>query len=309
MESNKRYGWGRRSAAAVVVSGAGVAGVAWAAPGGTAGADGAVHVTAGLSARAYRAVNAEATDGPAWLAGVLEAASEGTVLLLGLLLVWAAWSALRRKDVAGLAGAAVAAAGTVVAYGVSETLKVILDEERPCRALPGVRALVECPEPGDWSFPSNHSTLAVALAVGVTLVRPRLAFLALPVGAAAAALRVLVGVHYPHDVLAGTVLGTTTAVTLMLLLRTPAEQVVGRLGPFRDQAGPVRDHGRHRRTADARTHQGRVDVRTRRFEAAEHAPLPAGRGPDAGEGRATATHPGPRTSGGETRDERGRGLR
>lgn len=209
MEKNKRYGWGRCSVGAAVVAGGGAAGVVWLAPGGARGSDGPVRVTAGLSARAYRAVNGHVADGPAWIGSALEVASEGTLVVLGLLLALAGWRALRRRDVPGPAGVAVAAIGTVVAYGLSEAVKLLVDEERPCRALPGVSAFAVCPEPGDWSFPSNHATLAVALAVGVTLLRPRLAFLALPVAGAATALRVLVGVHYPHDVLAGATLGAT----------------------------------------------------------------------------------------------------
>lgn len=166
---------------AVASAGVGAAAVVRLEPGGVLGTNEPVHVTAGFSVRAYRALTGSVADGPPWAETVLEAASEGTVLFLGLLLAWVGWRALRRRDAAGLAGVAVAAAGTVVAYGLSAAVKLLVDEERPCRALPGVAVLAPCPEPGDWSFPSNHATLAVALAVGVVLIRPRLAALALPV--------------------------------------------------------------------------------------------------------------------------------
>ncbi|MER7824087.1 phosphatase PAP2 family protein [Streptomyces sp. NPDC096097] len=204
MESNTRYGWTRRLPLAAATAGAGAAAVTWAAPGGAPGSDEPVHVVRGASATAYRSLaGSVAHDLPAWAGTALEAASEGTLLLLGLLLLLAGLSALRRHDVPGLAGVALAAAGAVVAYALSEAVKLLIDEERPCRAVAGALAVAPCPAPGDWSFPSNHATLAAAPAVGVTLVRPRGAALALPVAAAAALLRVLVGVHYPHDVLAG----------------------------------------------------------------------------------------------------------
>ncbi|MFE1499825.1 phosphatase PAP2 family protein, partial [Streptomyces albidoflavus] len=242
MDSIKRYRWGRRLPMAVASAGVGAAAVVWLAPGGVLGTNEPVHVTAGFSVRAYRALTGSVADGPPWAETVLEAASEGTLLFLGLLLAWVGWSALRRRDREGLAGMAVAAAGTVVAYGISEALKLLVDEQRPCRALPGVVALAPCPAPGDWSFPSNHATLAVALAVGVVLIRPRLAALALPVAGAAALLRVLVGVHYPHDVLAGAALGATAVVTVRLLvlpiaLRAVSAFLVGQsVGRHRDHA-------------------------------------------------------------------------
>ncbi|MGC4746799.1 phosphatase PAP2 family protein [Micromonospora sp. DT201] len=132
------------------------------------------------------------------------------------MLVWLCWTAVRRRDAAGAAGAVVIGVGTVAAYAISEALKLVVDEERPCRALRGVAAIAECPVAGDWSFPSNHATLAAALAVGLTVLRPRLAFVTLPLAGAAALLRVLVGVHYPHDVFAGAILGGTVAAAVLL---------------------------------------------------------------------------------------------
>ncbi|MGW7331676.1 phosphatase PAP2 family protein, partial [Streptomyces sp. NPDC054840] len=223
MESNTRYGWARRPALAAATAGAATAAVTWAAPGGALGTNEPVHVTRGVSATAYRSLaRSVAGDWPAWAGTALEAASEGTLLLLALLLVRAGLSALRRRDVPGLAAVALVAAGTVVAYSLSEALKLLVDEERPCRAVAGALAVAPCPAPGDWSFPSNHATLAAALAVGVTLVRPRLAALALPVAAAAALLRVLVGVHYPHDVVAGAGRGARPRGTRRRILRPRA---------------------------------------------------------------------------------------
>ncbi|MEU9919376.1 phosphatase PAP2 family protein [Streptomyces sp. NPDC051001] len=113
------------------------------------------------------------------------------------------WTAIRRKDTQGIAGSVLTGLGTVVAYAVSEAVKLVVDEERPCRALrAGVASVAECPGVGDWSFPSNHATLAAGLAVGLAVLRPRLTAITLPLAGAAALLRVLVGVHYPHDVLA-----------------------------------------------------------------------------------------------------------
>lgn len=185
------------------------------APGGLGTPDRAI-VDHGLSAAVYRAM--VVTSGPSWLHGGLEKGAALGLLVLGGLLLLAMWRG--RVEPRVLAGGALTLAATVVAYGTSEALKLVVDEERPCR-VDGLPALPDCPAVGDWSFPSNHATLAAALAVGIALVRPRLGVLAVLVAAAVGLLRVLAGVHYPHDVLAGAALGATVA-TVVVLTLTPA---------------------------------------------------------------------------------------
>src|SRR5690606_6286507 len=65
---------------------------------------------------------------------------------------------------------------------------------------------------------SNHATIAGATAATVVLLSRRLALLAVPLALLAAFSRTFVGVHYPHDVLAGLLLGAVVAVTATLLL-------------------------------------------------------------------------------------------
>ncbi|MGI5349060.1 phosphatase PAP2 family protein [Streptomyces sp. CA-250714] len=201
--------------AVLLVGGAGVLALS---PGGL-GREAPVRITDGASASVYREVSGVAGDGPGWLGGLFELATEGTLVALGLLLLWVAWCGWRdgRAKDPRLVGAVLSGVGTVVAYAASEALKLVADEERPCRALTGIEPVAECPPPGDWSFPSNHATLAAALAVGLALTLPRLAALTLPLAGAAALLRVLVGVHYPHDVLAGALLGAAFAGAAVLM--------------------------------------------------------------------------------------------
>lgn len=248
------------AAAGVLAVAAGL--LAWLAPSG-ADASGAVRVTGGPSVSAYRSLAGAAADAPAWVGSLLGAATEGTLVVLGLLLVWAGLTALRRHDVRAVAGILLAGAATVLAYAASELLKTMLDEERPCRALAGVHPVDPCPEPGDWSFPSNHSTLAAALAVGLAVARPRLAAVTLPLAALAALLRVAVGVHYPHDVMAGALLGGAVAAAAMLALRPLAEAVVSRTGwaRRRNDARFVGHDGRGGAVVHAQPRQDGADVR------------------------------------------------
>jgi len=103
-------------------------------------------------------------------------------------------------------------ANTVVVYG----LKSLIARVRPCGCLPEVHALVYR-TPTDYSFPSGHSAGSFCFAVffAVLLTREKtpariaaaiaLVLLALGVGLS----RIALGVHYPGDVFAGAILGST----------------------------------------------------------------------------------------------------
>lgn len=113
-------------------------------------------------------------------------------------------------------------------------LKLAVREDRPCRTL-RVPTLEACPGPGDWSFPSNHAALAAAAAVALVFVSRRLGAIALVAAVLMAASRVWVGVHYPHDVLAGVAVGASVAFVTARAVRWNQEALAGRLknGPLR----------------------------------------------------------------------------
>jgi membrane-associated phospholipid phosphatase len=173
----------------------------------------------------YRDVTDFAHDTPTWFQHLAEVWTELGLLLFGVLFIVAWWRA-RRGDPRALAIAVLAPLVTAVAYVCSELLKSAVDEERPCRAVSGaLTSIVECPAYGDWSFPSNHSTIAGAAAVGLALAWPRIAALTLPMAVLMAFSRVFVGVHYPHDVLVGLLLGAALAFLLVRLARRPVARV------------------------------------------------------------------------------------
>ncbi|MBE1492407.1 phosphatase PAP2 family protein [Plantactinospora soyae] len=174
-------------------------------------------VTDGVSAEAYRDVVGTAGDLPGWLHGLGEyGAVAGVFGLIGLV-CWAGWTGWRRRTPVWV-GALLVGVATVLAYLVSEALKLVVDQQRPCWALGEVTTWISCPPSGDWSFPSNHSTVVGALAAGLVLLAPRLGLVAVPVAVAVAALRVVAGVHYPHDVVAGLLLGASASIALLLAL-------------------------------------------------------------------------------------------
>ncbi|MCP3803276.1 phosphatase PAP2 family protein [Allokutzneria sp. A3M-2-11 16] len=164
----------------------------------------------------YRAVTEFAAGLPGWVRALAETATTGVLALLamGFAVAW-----LRSRTPQARAVALLAPAATVIAYLLSETAKSLWQQDRPCRAVSGT--IAECPPLGDWSFPSNHATLAGAAAVGLIIAWRRAAFFAVPAALLEAASRVIVGVHYPHDVLAGLILGGSVAALVVLLLRDP----------------------------------------------------------------------------------------
>lgn len=70
--------------------------------------------------------------------------------------------------------------------------------------------------------------MAGALAVTTLLLSRRLGLIALPLAALAAFSRVFVGLHYPHDVLAGVLFGALVAVVATPLLARPTAEVLRR---------------------------------------------------------------------------------
>ncbi|GHG49863.1 phosphatase PAP2 family protein [Streptomyces griseocarneus] len=151
-------------------------------------------------------------------------------------LVLAAWWRARRSDSPMMARVLATPLVLAVVYGVDLALKALVREERPCRSIPGSFTLESCPASGDWSFPSNHAVIAFAAAAALWLVDRRLGALAVPAAVAMAASRVWIGVHYPHDVALGALVGIALAAPLTVFATRGAPWVErarkGRLRPL-----------------------------------------------------------------------------
>ncbi|MCW3845151.1 phosphatase PAP2 family protein [Micromonospora yasonensis] len=158
--------------------------------------------------------------------------TEGAIVLLGVLLLLAALTRLIGGDLRGRALALAAPVAVVAAYGASEGLKSLVAEDRPCRSPADLMIVAgHCPAVGDWSFPSNHATIAGALAATALLLHRRIGLVAVPLAVLAAVSRVFVGVHYPHDVAIGLLLGALIGTLLTPLVARPLADVLGRLFP------------------------------------------------------------------------------
>ncbi|OIV37762.1 hypothetical protein BIV57_09325 [Mangrovactinospora gilvigrisea] len=186
-----------------------------------------MELGSGMDGGLYRTIAEWADRQPDWLRSLISGYAEYGLAVFALLMVWGWWAA-RPAPGRAMARAWAAPVAVVAAYGINEVVKAAAREVRPCVAL-RVRTVVVCPGRTDWSFPSNHAVIAAAAAVaavGLALSVPRAPRTAGPAGSprgrrgvgwmalvsVVAALlmgasRVLVGVHYPHDVWAGWVVG------------------------------------------------------------------------------------------------------
>ena len=106
-----------------------------------------------------------------------------------------------------IAGAAVSG---VIAWLASEGIGLLYFRPRPFAALADVRLLIN-KSPLDKSFPSDHASIAFAIAFAVFFVDRRWGVVLLTLAALVSIGRVFVGVHYPSDILAGALLGLICA--------------------------------------------------------------------------------------------------
>ncbi|MFI1014103.1 phosphatase PAP2 family protein [Streptomyces sp. NPDC020965] len=205
-------------------------------------------ITRGL----YRDITDFAHSTPTWFQHSFELFTEAGLLIFGALFVVVWWRA-RSGSSAAIAVAVLAPLATATGYVVSESFKSIVDEERPCRTVTeAATSLAACPPVGDWSFPSNHSTIAGAAAVALALAWPKIALFTVPMALLMAFSRVFVGVHYPHDVVVGLVLGAVVTVLFVKVLTKPAGAVLMTMrgsgtGVLAWFAGPGRRVGAHRK--------------------------------------------------------------
>lgn len=136
-------------------------------------------------------------DGPFWY------------LLMLLLPLYAGWHGLAVTLQMVVTGA--------IGLALYRWLKLGTGRERPCAR---DHAIDLAGVPLDrFSFPSGHTLHAVAFTQLASGAFPELGWLLVPLTALIALSRVVLGLHYPSDVVAGALLGATLATACQALVR------------------------------------------------------------------------------------------
>ena len=168
----------------------------------------------GMDRALYRWINRLADRTP-WAHGIFTTYAKAGVFLFALLLVATYLHARHHDNRIALATAIWSGVAAMVALGIGQLIGNAVDKLRPYETMADVHVLIS--RTTDFSLPSDHATVAGAVAVGIYLANRKWGTIAVIAAAMMAFTRVYVGAHYPSDVLAGLVLGGVVAATGCLI--------------------------------------------------------------------------------------------
>lgn len=144
-------------------------------------------------------------DRTSWAHSLFRANARYGIALFAVLLLVAYIDGRQHADLTAVAASVWAAGAALVALGVGQIIGGAIDRARPYETMANVHLLVD--KTTDFSFPSDHATVAGAVAVGLLFANRRWGIIATCLAIVMAFTRVYVGAHYLGDVLAGLALG------------------------------------------------------------------------------------------------------
>ncbi|MFD9601059.1 phosphatase PAP2 family protein [Streptomyces sp. NPDC057908] len=179
-------------------------------------------------------INGLAKSAPTWFDRVMEFVGEyGIMLGMVLVVLWCWWSVRRRgtadDSVTAVAGIVWAPLAAGIALLINIPIRGFVERPRPFRDHQGLDVLVD--GKNDFSFVSDHATMAMALAVGLFVANRKFGIAAIALALLEGFCRIYMGVHYPTDVIGGFALGTAAALLLAplaMMLLTPLVAAVSR---------------------------------------------------------------------------------
>jgi undecaprenyl-diphosphatase len=142
--------------------------------------------------------------------------------------------------------AASSLAAAAVALLVNRVISTAWHRDRPFATHHG--AHVWGPHKTDASFPSDHASAATAIAVAVLLIDPFVGVFFVVLAALICVGRVIVGEHYPGDVLAGVLVGTSAA---LLVARSSRSLILPLVRVVERGTDPIAGILWHRRVTDS----------------------------------------------------------
>jgi membrane-associated phospholipid phosphatase len=174
----------------------------------------------------FRSINRFA-DWTSWAHGLFRANAGYGIVFFAVLLLVAYIDGRHHGDLTAVAGSVGAALAALVALGVGQIIGGAVDRARPYETMANVHLLVD--KTTDFSFPSDHATVAGAVAVGVLFANRRWGLVASVLAVLMAFTRVYVGAHYPGDVVAGLALGGLVSTVGWFTIVPVLRRVAGRL--------------------------------------------------------------------------------
>lgn len=125
------------------------------------------------------------------------------IMFFGLIVLWVIDGKIKKEVVVH------AIFACLIAYAISELIKTFFPSLRPFQTN-GLFPLT-LTVPSDSAFPSSHSAVAFALAVTIIKHDKKVGILYIIMAGLVGVARIMAHVHYPLDVMAGAVLGTTVS--------------------------------------------------------------------------------------------------
>ncbi|MHB1468040.1 MAG: phosphatase PAP2 family protein [Solirubrobacteraceae bacterium] len=175
----------------------------------------------------YHALNNFAYE-HAWVGDIAKFFAEDAIFILigGFAVLWLlrtrrGWLLSERARLAVFAGGL----ATILGLLIVQVIGKLWDRQRPFVVLHHFHKLIA--HPADASFPSDHVTGAAALGFSLLIFRRyRMAAVALTAMLLIGVARVMVGVHWPTDILGGIGVGGAAAL-LIAAPRRPLERLAG----------------------------------------------------------------------------------
>lgn len=98
---------------------------------------------------------------------------------------------------------------------LARIIKILVKRVRPFIALQNLN--IKLIDIDKYSFPSGHTTSAFTLAIITALFIPSLALLCIGLSTLVGISRMYLGVHYPTDVIAGSIIGSVCSMLIYIL--------------------------------------------------------------------------------------------
>jgi undecaprenyl-diphosphatase len=179
----------------------------------------------------YKALNGFAFHHDGWedVARFLESIAPllFVVLLAALFLARGKWRSRNARH-----GVVAAALGAGLALTLAKLISDAVARQRPFVDHPHAAHLF-VKHAADYGFPSDHASGAFAIAVALLLRHRGAGLVALVMATLIGVGRVMIGVHYPSDIVAGAVLGTLSALVFWHpRVRGPLSRLADWLGAF-----------------------------------------------------------------------------